>query len=87
MHSSEDNNTLFTAWSEAERLAREAERQLYEAILAQGGQPASRTEIEHVRALRERAGELMAELLEGLRDEASLLRGTRDACATATESP
>ena len=39
MHS-EDNNTLFAAWSEAERQAREAERQLYALILTQGGRPA-----------------------------------------------
>jgi hypothetical protein len=77
MHST-DNNILFAAWSEAERQARDAERQLYELILTQEGRPPSREEVERVRALRDRASELMAEMLQGLRGEASFRRTSRE---------
>ena len=71
MHS-EDNNSLFAAWSEAERQAREAERQLYELILTQEGRPAGREDVERVRDLREHASDLMVEMLAGMRAEAQL---------------
>lgn len=76
MHST-DNNSLFSAWSEAERRARDAERRLYELILTQGGQPPSREDVEQARALRERASELLLGMLEGLREESVWLRGGR----------
>jgi hypothetical protein len=78
MHPADNtNNSLFAAWSEAERQAREAERKLYERVVAQAGLPASREDVEHVRALRERSSELLGELLAGLRDESSQLRSAR----------
>ena len=76
MHS-EDNNSLFAAWSEAERQAREAERQLYELILTQEGRPAGRQDVERVRSLRERASDLMTEMLAGIRAEAQLHNAPR----------
>jgi hypothetical protein len=77
MRPTDNNNSLFAAWSEAERQAREAERKLYERVVAQAGRPASREDVDRVRALRERSSELLAELLEGLRDESSQLRSAR----------
>jgi hypothetical protein len=77
MRPTDNNNSLFAAWSEAERQAREAERNLYERVVAQAGLPASREDVERVRALRERCSELLGELLEGLRDESSQLRSAR----------
>ena len=77
MHS-EDNNTLFAAWSEAERQAREAERQLYELILTQGGRPAGPADVERVRGLRELAAERMDGMLAGIRAEALTLSTERD---------
>jgi hypothetical protein len=76
MHS-EDNNTLFAAWSEAERQAREAERQLYELILTQGGRPAVPADVERVRSLRELASERMNEMLAGIRAEALAVSAVR----------
>jgi hypothetical protein len=73
------NNALFSAWSEADRQAREAERELYELILAQDGRPAAREDVERVRALRDKASELLAELLEGIRLEAQALRAPGEA--------
>lgn len=86
MHSS-DNNSLFAAWSEAERQAREAERRLYEIILSSEGRPPCREDAERARALRERASELMNGMLEGLRGEALQLRTTRDSTSSGWTAP
>lgn len=71
------NNSLFIAWSEAERRAREAERQLYETILNEEGRPPARAQVERVRALRDEASALMADMLAGIRAEALALRPPR----------